>query len=43
MTLIIAVLMALGLISSPEEANTQVISDNEVQIHAVIGDDYEAF
>ena len=43
MTLIIAALMSLGIITAPEEASTQVITDNKQQIQAVIGEDFDQF
>lgn len=43
MNLIIAILLAIGAISVPEEATEQVINANETEIQAVIGDDFDEF
>ena len=43
MTLIIAILISLGAISTPQEATEQVIEENKTEIQAIIGDDIQIF
>ena len=43
LSIIIGILLGLGIISSPEQATTQVIKDNKAEIQAVIGEDLYDF
>ena len=43
MTLIIALLISLGAISTPAEATDQIIKDNKTEIQAIIGEDHNLF
>ena len=43
MSIIIAILLSLGAISTPAEATDQIIKENKIEIQAIIGEDSNFF